>query len=71
MYLAVAAAIAGQALLLGRPVLLVEAAVFGVAVVAFVRLYEEPTLSRQFGAQYDEYRAAVPGWWPRVTRRRS
>jgi len=74
MYLAVAAALVGQALLLGRPVLLVEAAAFGAAVVAFVRLYEEPTLRRQFGAEYDEYRAAVPGWWPRLgalSRRRS
>jgi protein-S-isoprenylcysteine O-methyltransferase Ste14 len=74
MYLAVAATIVGQALLLGRPVLLLEAACFGVAVVAFVRLYEEPTLHRQFGAQYDAYRTAVPGWWPRLgalSRRRS
>ena len=36
--------------------------------VAFVRLYEEPTLHRQFGAQYDAYREAVPGWWPRAWR---
>jgi protein-S-isoprenylcysteine O-methyltransferase Ste14 len=66
MYLAVGATIVGQALLLGRPVLLLYAAAFAVAVVAFVRGYEEPTLARQFGAQYDEYRRAVPGWWPRL-----
>jgi protein-S-isoprenylcysteine O-methyltransferase Ste14 len=65
MYLAVAAIIVGQALLLGRPVLLVYAAAFGVAVAAFVHWYEEPTLSRQFGAEYEQYRRAVPGWWPR------
>ena len=65
MYLAVAATIVGQALLLGQLVLLPYAAVFAIAVVAFVRLYEEPTLSRQFGADYDAYRRAVPGWWPR------
>jgi protein-S-isoprenylcysteine O-methyltransferase Ste14 len=65
MYLAVAAIIVGQGLFLGRPVLLVYAAVFGAVVFAFVRGYEEPTLSRQFGADYDEYRRAVPGWWPR------
>jgi protein-S-isoprenylcysteine O-methyltransferase Ste14 len=47
MYLAVAAAIVGQALLLGQPILLVYAAAFGVAVAAFVRWYEEPTLRRQ------------------------
>ena len=66
MYLAVGATIVGQALLLGRPVLLLYAAGFAAAVFAFVRGYEEPTLARQFGAQYEEYRGAVPGWWPRL-----
>jgi protein-S-isoprenylcysteine O-methyltransferase Ste14 len=65
MYLAVAAPIVGQALALGQPVLLAYAAVFAVVVYVFVRLYEEPTLSRQFGDRYEEYRRAVPGWWPR------
>jgi protein-S-isoprenylcysteine O-methyltransferase Ste14 len=67
MYLAVEAAIVGQALLLGRPVLLAYAVVVGAAVVAFVRWYEEPTLQRQFGEEYDAYRGAVRGWWPRRT----
>jgi protein-S-isoprenylcysteine O-methyltransferase Ste14 len=65
MYLAVAATIVGQALVLGRPVLLLYAAIFGVTVYAFVRGYEEPTLQGQFGDQYEEYRREVPGWWPR------
>ena len=67
MYLAVASIIVGQALLLGQLILLPYAALFGLAVWAFVRWYEEPTLLRQFGAEYDEYRRAVPGWWPRRT----
>jgi protein-S-isoprenylcysteine O-methyltransferase Ste14 len=66
MYLAVGATIVGQALLFGRPILLLYAAVFAVAVFAFVRGYEEPTLTRQFGARYEEYRRTVPGWWPRL-----
>jgi protein-S-isoprenylcysteine O-methyltransferase Ste14 len=66
MYLAVTATIVGQALLLGRPALLVYAAVFGVAVTAFVRAYEEPTLARRYGDQYDAYRRAVPAWRPRL-----
>jgi protein-S-isoprenylcysteine O-methyltransferase Ste14 len=66
MYLAVGATVVGQALLLGRPVLLPYAAAFAVAVGAFVRAYEEPTLERRFGARYEEYRRAVPGWWPRL-----
>jgi protein-S-isoprenylcysteine O-methyltransferase Ste14 len=67
MYLAVGATIAGQALLLGRSVLLAYAAAFFLAVAAFVRAYEEPTLARRYGAQYDAYRLAVPGWRPRRT----
>ena len=63
-----AATIAGQALLLGQPVLLAWAAIFLAIAATFVRLYEEPVLRRRYGAQYDAYRAAVPGWWPRVRR---
>jgi protein-S-isoprenylcysteine O-methyltransferase Ste14 len=66
MYLAVLAAIIGQALALGRPVLLWYAAAVAAAFVAFVRGYEEPTLRRRYGGQYEAYRAAVPGWWPRL-----
>src|SRR5919106_5686569 len=65
MYVAVLAAIVGQALLLGRPVLLGYAAGFLAVTAAFVRWYEEPALQRRFGVAYDAYRAAVPGWWPR------
>lgn len=67
MYLAVGAIILGQALLFGYVGLVAYAAVFAVLVVAFVRGYEEPTLARRHGAQYDAYRRAVPGWWPRRT----
>ena len=65
MYLAVAATIVGQALLLGELILLLYAAAFVVVVAAFVRWYEEPTLRRQFGEQYEAYLSAVPAWWPR------
>ena len=68
MYLAVAATIVGQALLLGRPVLLAWAAIFLAITATFVRIYEEPVLRRRYGAQYEAYCAAVPGWWPRVRR---
>jgi protein-S-isoprenylcysteine O-methyltransferase Ste14 len=66
MYLAVVATIAGQALVLGQPVLLAYAALVWVTVAAFVHWYEEPTLRRQFGAQYETYRRAVPAWRPRT-----
>ena len=66
MYVAVLAAIVGQALLLGRLILLLYAAAAWLVVAAFVRLYEEPTLARRFGADYEAYRRSVPAWWPRL-----
>ena len=66
MYVAVLAAIVGQALLLGRLALLLYAGAAWLVVAAFVRWYEEPTLARRFGADYEAYRRAVPAWWPRL-----
>jgi protein-S-isoprenylcysteine O-methyltransferase Ste14 len=65
MYIAVASTIVGQALLLGQPLLLGYAALFLAAVASFVHWYEEPTLGRRFGLQYEAYRRAVPAWRPR------
>lgn len=66
MYLAVGAVIVGQALLLGRLVLVPYAAAFGLATGVFVRGYEEPTLEASFGEEYEAYRRAVPRWRPRL-----
>jgi len=66
MYLAVVSCITGQALALGQPVLLGYAAAVWLTTAAFARWYEEPTLARQFGAQYEEYRRGVPAWRPRI-----
>ena len=66
MYVAVLAAIVGQALLLGRLGLLLYAGGAWLVVAAFVHWYEEPTLTRRFGADYEAYRRAVPAWWPRL-----
>ena len=71
MYLAVLAVILGQVLLLGRPVLLAYAASVTAMFVAFVRWYEQPTLTRRYGAQYQAYLREVPGWWPRLHTRES
>lgn len=67
MYLSVLAVIFGQALLLGQPVLLLYGVIIAAAVIVFVRGYEEPTLAKRYGIQYDIYRRAVPGWLPRLT----
>jgi protein-S-isoprenylcysteine O-methyltransferase Ste14 len=66
MYLAVLAVIAGQALLLSRPVLFGYGAAVAVAFVTFVHGYEQPVLARRHGASYEAYRRAVPGWFPRL-----
>ena len=66
MYVAVLAAIVGQALLLGQLGLLLYAAALWLISAGFVRWYEEPTLTRRFGADYEAYRRAVPAWWPRL-----
>jgi protein-S-isoprenylcysteine O-methyltransferase Ste14 len=67
MYLAVAALIFGQALLLGQTALVLYGVAFCVIVAAFVHGYEEPALSRRFGTEYEDYRRAVPAWLPRRT----
>jgi protein-S-isoprenylcysteine O-methyltransferase Ste14 len=66
MYLAVVAAITGQAMVLGSAALFGYDVAVAMTVAGFVRFYEEPTLARQFGAAYDAYRRAVPAWRPRV-----
>ncbi len=71
MYVAVLAAVLGQAVLLGRPVLLAYGAGLGLVMWLFVRAYEEPALARQHGTAYDDYRRAVPGWLPRISGHRS
>ncbi|MFE4196713.1 methyltransferase family protein [Paenarthrobacter sp. NPDC056912] len=67
MYLAVLTIILGQALLCGSKGLLLYAVVTFVTVLAFVKGYEEPTLTSTYGEQYLDYRRNVPGWWPRLT----
>ena len=67
MYVSIAAAVAGQGLLLGQPKLFVALGIGAVPVVAFVRLYEEPALTRKFGTAYEQYRHNVPRWLPRLT----
>jgi protein-S-isoprenylcysteine O-methyltransferase Ste14 len=68
MYVAVAATIFGQALALGQLVLFAYGAVFVAVVAAFVRWYEEPTLARTYGEQYEAYRRSVRAWVPRLRR---
>ncbi len=47
-----------------RAIAIAVAVVIGVDL--FVRFYEEPTLDRMFGADYEEYRRNVRRWLPRL-----
>jgi len=67
MYVAVLLVIVGQAVLFADGRLIVYGALFWAACHAFVIAYEEPTLARKFGAQYEAYRTHVPRWMPRFT----
>jgi protein-S-isoprenylcysteine O-methyltransferase Ste14 len=64
MYLAGLGVVLGQALLLGRPVLVLYAGCLALGFAALVHGYEEPLLRRRYGDAYDAYRRAVPAWWP-------
>lgn len=66
MYVAVLVSILGQALLFGAASVAIYAFLVWLAVATFVRFYEEPTLTRQYGQQYLDYKAAVPAWIPRL-----
>jgi protein-S-isoprenylcysteine O-methyltransferase Ste14 len=65
MYIGVMLVIWGEAALFHSAVLAVYAVMVCIPVHLFVIFYEEPTLRRQFGEQYEEYRRAVPRWIPR------
>jgi protein-S-isoprenylcysteine O-methyltransferase Ste14 len=64
MYVGVVALILGQALLIGREVLLVWAAAAAVLFHLFVLLHEEPELRRRFGPEYEAYCDRVARWLP-------
>jgi len=66
MYLGVVGALLGQALLFASLSLLTYAAAVWGLFQLFVLAYEEPTLDRQFGERYRDYRRGVRRWWPRL-----
>ena len=46
--------------------LIVYGALIWVSFHVFVIAYEEPTLRKTFGVEYDRYGANVPRWLPRL-----
>jgi protein-S-isoprenylcysteine O-methyltransferase Ste14 len=67
MYIAIVAIILGQAVLFANWRLVGYGALFWLGFHVFVVAYEEPTLGRTFGAQYEAFRTGVPRWIPRLT----
>lgn len=67
MYVGVLAFIFGQALFFADARLAAYGVIVWLMFHAFVWLYEEPTLQRMFGAEYEAFRANVPRWIPRLT----
>ena len=69
MYVGFGMVLVGEALLLANfswQLIVYGTAMFA-AVNLFIVFYEEPTLTRNFGDQYREYRAHVRRWIPRLT----
>jgi protein-S-isoprenylcysteine O-methyltransferase Ste14 len=67
MYVAVVAVILGQAILFGDWRLMTYGGLMWLAFHAFVLMYEEPVLAQRFGTQYEDFRANVPRWIPRLS----
>lgn len=65
IYLAALLVVIGEACLFGSLPLLVYAAAIAVGCHLFVVAYEEPTLHRLFGDEYDQYRLRISRWLPR------
>jgi protein-S-isoprenylcysteine O-methyltransferase Ste14 len=62
MYVGVLSILIGETLVTGSKAIGVWTCIFALCVNIFVIFYEEPTLARQFGEDYLEYRRSVPRW---------
>lgn len=69
MYLGVLTVLLGWAVSFRSTALAVYALAVATCFHLFIILYEEPHLLREFGSDYDLYRARVGRWLPRVGRR--
>ncbi|HXV64991.1 MAG TPA: isoprenylcysteine carboxylmethyltransferase family protein [Vicinamibacteria bacterium] len=65
MYLGAGISLAGAAIFFESWILAGYALLFFIITHAFVRLYEEPTLRRTFGKDYEAYCSRVGRWLPR------
>ena len=66
MYLSVTAIVLGEVLLTRSRSLFACWIIWFVTANLFVRLYEEPALRSEFGAEYDDYCRRVGRWLPKL-----
>jgi protein-S-isoprenylcysteine O-methyltransferase Ste14 len=64
MYIGAGLVLVGLAIFYESISVAMYAGLFLLAAHIFVVVYEEPTLRRTFGQEYDVYRARVRRWWP-------
>ena len=70
MYVSVLSVIIGQAILWGSSNIAIYAVLVWIGFQTFIIFYEEPTLRKKFGEQYETYYNEVPRWIPRIRRKR-
>jgi protein-S-isoprenylcysteine O-methyltransferase Ste14 len=66
MYVALVLAVLGQSMIQGNLNLVIYGGFVWLITHLFVVVYEEPTLRRTFGDEYNEFCANVPRWIPRL-----
>jgi protein-S-isoprenylcysteine O-methyltransferase Ste14 len=66
MYVAVLMTVLGWSVAFASAWIALYALMLALAFHLRVVLHEEPSLRRQFGAEWSAYTAAVPRWLPRV-----
>jgi protein-S-isoprenylcysteine O-methyltransferase Ste14 len=66
MYIGAALGLAGAAIFYGSIPMAIYAGLFLLVAHLFVIFYEEPTLRRTFGAEYEAYCRCVKRWWPKT-----
>jgi len=67
MYVSILVALAGEAILFERRIMILYPAIVWLATHLFVCFYEEPTLTRRYGEEYLRYKRHVRRWLPRIS----